>query len=270
VKLTPLEIAMIRQRIETHYVDEQGLVSPYWMIRPGGKHQASLNGVAYTSLYYILLWMHDAITEEDKLNYSVVIYACMKEPGLLRRSPSDDNMQAHDDLVYFAVACLLLGLFAPSLMVREYMKRHYGVYNTEVPGTWRDKTGRFRPGVFIIRHGYLWAVLSWGAGVKAPLWSRLWLALKIRTDFYHFPGFKNIFRPKAWRIPYGDTSGIVLTFVMMLAAKVSGGRLEAWAIKHWWKDLHWLYGQAGIQKVFEIYFNDVESEQPHPFIEMVK
>lgn len=243
----------IRSEIQGHYVDEQGLVSPFRIESP--KFQASGNGLAYSALYYLLLWKNGQITQEDRLNFSTLIMACSpKELGLIQRSPSDDTQQTHDDLLYMAIACWALGLRAPASLVINHLCENFGIYNTENPGSIRAKDGRIDFGVFLPRHLDMMCALKWAEGEKAAYPLRAFLAYRISQTMKGRP--------------FGDTNGIIKVYALSHMALGCGGRLERWAVNKFNAEVARAY-PGGMKQAFEIYFNDPTSEIEHPFIRML-
>lgn len=100
------------------------LVVPKNEVNGQERQDTTGNGLLYTSLYYILLYEHKELTEQDRQDFDRIVRSCMQEPGLLDRSktkPEDQN--SRDDYIGVCVASRLMQL-AISHDICEYGKTH--------------------------------------------------------------------------------------------------------------------------------------------------
>lgn len=150
--------ADLRESIRA-YMDRYGLVHP-WAGR------GSLNGLLYTSLYYVLLEEMDWLTPEDEEQFRLTVKRCEVEPGLYRRHPENNDQEAHDDYVALAAAAAMI---EPDIAkdILSYGRRRFYVYRNARDGGLHAWLGRFP---FIRAH------LKWAAGEEPWFWERwLWI-----------------------------------------------------------------------------------------------
>lgn len=97
----------IREEIKD-YTDGNGLVSPS-LVAPGTL-QASDNGPMFTSEYYVILAKSNELTEQDKIDFSQKIEACINPQRMLNRVPvgQSDGQEGPDDYYGVLNACLHL------------------------------------------------------------------------------------------------------------------------------------------------------------------
>lgn len=256
----------ITQEFE-QYRDRYGLIQP----TIGGGSQ---NGILWTGESMVVMKDNDVLPKELEDSLFASMKSCEIEPGLMRRSPSNQgDQQAHDDYMGFLAACYVCGRHDLAEVVLNYGKRttwlkfipfRY-VFNTMLPGTMLhplyDKNGnRLRnanrpkyeqfftkylaPEGFRINFSAWFGRLPqfvahahWAANKKPPLIYRILQALVIWNN----SKLKDGGHPDTW----------ALTWLMCrtMDNRCWMGRLAA---KAFYKNLYKIFGETGFRNFFYI------------------
>lgn len=108
------------------YLDRFGLV------QDGGKRD-SRNALLNTSLYYVFLVLRGESLPGDKEEFERLLATCRVAPGLFRRTPDCEDLQAHDDYKAICTAAKLLGSDIAE-EIFQYGQKHHYVFNWKHPG----------------------------------------------------------------------------------------------------------------------------------------
>jgi len=171
------------------WIDLNGLVKPRWSWSSSG------NGLLYSSIARIL-----------GFNFAFNIRSCMKEPGLLMRTPDNSfGQQSWDD--YLGVACLCIhdGITDIPKEILKYGVKHGFFFNNIGPFSFKAFLGRF-PQVWAL----MWiAAYPW---LKWPMYPVLWA---IQCTF---------------RFDLDDTSGYQLEWLFLRTCSKLGFNFESYEI----------------------------------------
>lgn len=119
------------------------------------KGKESGNGWIYTAMHYYNLKQRGWLRNSDIENIEYIYYSCcVKDLGLVQRSPTKPDLQSHDDLTAIVFLFNEVGYLTSKLIqIRNYSKRTFKgawwspfglsfVYNTETPGEYYTPTGK--------------------------------------------------------------------------------------------------------------------------------
>lgn len=145
-----MKLDEFKEEVLGHFIDTEGLVT---VDRDPGKWSTG-NGILFTSLFYSILFVNNAVTPEDFIRFSKAITRCWvgKNIGLLERNDGREDLQAHDDY-HVASASYLLKTYH-SEAIWNWGKDHCWSFNNQNPQKWSFKTWHAR---FLGHVPYLYA-----------------------------------------------------------------------------------------------------------------
>lgn len=117
------------------YTDKNGF------IKPQKDWQDSGNGLLYTALDMLV---RKERRIEQRTNYSELVQSCMKEPGLLMRTPTNDyGQQQWDDYLGVALGCKLINNTDIPKQILKYGVSNFFVFNNDNKLELKDFLGRY-------------------------------------------------------------------------------------------------------------------------------
>lgn len=230
------------------YTDGNGYVIPNVS---DGSLRGSDNGTCFTSEYYMMLYKRHEDNLCDPEEFEIKIRKSMVETGLLGRAPGALGEQDGPDNQYAVLAaCKVLGLQQLAENIYKYGMNHYGFFNSECPGTFRNKAGKINWRAFLWRQPQMVAAAISASG-NFSRW-KLWqlpfyivAAVTIATSGISAPLNDSDTRRLCWSLIQSVTPD---SFICRLAAKL------------WYNRLYKQYGPYGMREVAERYY-----QQSHPF-----
>lgn len=184
-------------------------LNPYWdkniFIKPNLSCTDSGNGILYTAVMIIL--GNALYAKQDfGLQYTIQVEKCLKDGGLLTRTPDNSyGLETFDDYLGLSAACIVLKNKSIPRNILWYGIKHFG---------YRNNTPKFTWNAFLFRTPAPW-VLMWIAAfpwLKYPLYP----ILKLISHF-NVPSVT-------------DGSGIQLSFVFEEACRVIGFRNSLYSV----------------------------------------
>jgi hypothetical protein len=238
--------------IEAHYVDKNGLVSPYFLDVPANYQHGSGNGLNYTGYYAALLAERGELTDGLKRKLGWAAISARIKPGLYSRGEGHPDHQAVDD--YVGIGALFY-LCEPALareVVRYGQRNPVPLADVLANSKYADKLAWLIP--FVRWRGWLahyhynnvtpteprgeqWlgrqlqlvAHLKWACRSDIYYFKPTWLEKLVWLFTVLFSGRKN--DPDSWRLSY-------------LLIVVAGDKnwLNRLATKIWWRRLRRVEG----------------------------
>lgn len=229
----------LKDEIEVHYMDSDGLVSPHYIETPSLVTNASGNGILYTIQYFMLL-NRLKLPSESVL---VSLERCQIERGLFKRGPHHADQEAVDDYIaacfylpsniyyYGQTKTPLKGLFGDNKIFDATLGRikvKYN-YNNVNPGTVSRSSWLGRMPQFV-------AHLEWASGLEPALWRKI-------VWFYSV-----VMGP---RQDHKDTNRFILTDMMLRIN--DRGPWQLIARSYWNRFLRQAW-PGGMKEVYSTYF----------------
>jgi hypothetical protein len=198
------------------------------------------NGLLHAGLFYGILYQLGEITSEDVSRFCQTVQPCMKEYGLLKRSPTKTDLESRDDYVGVCAASFLMHT-SHAEMILKYGSEHNWSYNNE-------------PMPFQIGSPFAWIRHKWSA------WHGKFVGI---PAFYRCSSKEPLSNLDEWLLTQhikldtksDDISGKMMTLLMSWVAR--GPKIDP-ALALWRKKFNDTYGTVG--KMLSIPFGE-----NHPF-----
>ncbi len=214
----------------------------------GKSVETSDNGVLFTGEYVALLYDNYELYTWTRPDFAAAARTCMREPGLIRRSPISDGYEGPDDLH----GMLLIAKYCDPTIAKEiidYGWKHWGIYNPHEPGKWHKEAAMFRFPQLIL-----------AAYMTAP--PKFDLRYYLLRPFLIAYTALVIYLSGKNEDPIAKTDSRLLSWCLIRLTEEKSFVIRQVA-KIWRKRLLKDYGPEGMKNVAAIYFNCTEMR--HPF-----
>lgn len=241
------DVLAVIKAAEQEYIAPDGLM----MLGPGelvkGRYPFKLNsagndnGIMYLSLYVLLLYKLDSLTERVINQFYNAATSLMREPGLMNRNPGrTDSLNSHDNTTSVCAVSAMLKKDIHT-QVYEYGRKHGYFYNNVDPGkkvlrSWRQPSS-------IAFHKLI-------CGYSPSLVESIWLTLSNYVN--------------AWQTTF-RTSEHMLQWMMLESIKAKKLELPRYlkaSMDEWYLQLK---RKGGMSEIFSRYFIDT-----HPIVRLGK
>lgn len=124
---------MLRDEIK-NYTDGLGYVCPHPV--EAGVLRGCDNETMFTSEYHVMLHKRKEDLPHDAEEWEIKMMKCMKEPGLMVRSPGDTWLDSPDNMLGVLCAAQVLERPLVAKLILSYGYRHLGIYNPTGESQW--------------------------------------------------------------------------------------------------------------------------------------
>jgi hypothetical protein len=207
------------------------------LIKPNVAYTDSGNGLLYASIDVLLRNIYNI--EQSEVQYTLAVTDCMKEPGLLMRTPQNSyGYEQFDDYMGTIAAFTTLNNTTIPQNIYIYAVTHLFNLNNIDPGKFTIKS-------FLGRYPHLW-VLTFASAFR--FFKYLLFPILITIPYFFTPNIN-------------DTSGTQLQWVFVKAVE----NLYNIKLTHWENKFVNVYGSNPLNVLFTKYYGP-----DHPFAKITK